>query len=199
MIKYLDAFVVTAEIPDEISLAINITNCPNKCEGCHSPELRQNIGMWLDESILDKLITSNKGITCVCFMGGDSNPSAVEILAKYVHETHKLKTAWYSGKDQLLEGIDLTSFDYIKLGPYIPTLGPLNKVTTNQRLYEYNPLYSDYTIGKGWRDITEKFWKDEIWCRCPKCGNPMYLYTIGGNGVKNFKCTGCDNCITLMV
>ena len=39
MLKYLNCQVTFAEVPDEISLCINITNCPNRCPGCHSPEL----------------------------------------------------------------------------------------------------------------------------------------------------------------
>lgn len=42
--KYLDTQIVFAEIPDEITLAINITNCPFRCPDCHSPELQRNIG-----------------------------------------------------------------------------------------------------------------------------------------------------------
>ena len=36
MIKYYNAMVVFEEIPNEITLAINITNCPCHCKGCHS-------------------------------------------------------------------------------------------------------------------------------------------------------------------
>ena len=42
-------------------------------------------------------------------------------------------------------------FDYIKIGPYIEKLGPLNKETTNQRLYK--------RTDSGWEDITKMFWK----------------------------------------
>ena len=47
MIKYKDYYVVFEEIPDKITLAVNITNCQNRCIGCHSPELRENIGKEL--------------------------------------------------------------------------------------------------------------------------------------------------------
>ena len=35
MVKYLETKVVLSEIPNEITLAINITNCPCVCKGCH--------------------------------------------------------------------------------------------------------------------------------------------------------------------
>ena len=52
-------------------------------------------------------------------------------------------------------------FNYIKLGPYIEELGPLNNKNTNQRLYQVREE-RDETTGdsyKGVTDITYKFWK----------------------------------------
>ena len=46
--KYVDTLVSFSEIPDEITLCINISNCPNKCEGCHSSWLQENIGIELN-------------------------------------------------------------------------------------------------------------------------------------------------------
>ena len=39
MLKYVDTKVVFAEVPDEVTLAINISNCPCHCDGCHSEYL----------------------------------------------------------------------------------------------------------------------------------------------------------------
>ena len=44
MLKYYNAMVVFEEIPDEITLAINITNCPCHCVGCHSKFLWEDVG-----------------------------------------------------------------------------------------------------------------------------------------------------------
>ena len=80
-------------------------------------------------------------------MGGDADPYAVEQLAAYIHEyaDGKLKTGWYSGKDELPDGCCISNFDYIKLGPYIEQLGGLDSETTNQRLYrvEEGRLFRD--------------------------------------------------------
>ena len=70
--KYLDTKIVFQEVPDEISLAINITGCPCNCDGCHSPYLAEDTGEILSEKALSALIEANLGITCVCFMGGDA-------------------------------------------------------------------------------------------------------------------------------
>ena len=36
--------ITFSEVPDEISLCINISNCPIKCPDCHSKFLWENIG-----------------------------------------------------------------------------------------------------------------------------------------------------------
>lgn len=160
MIKYLETLITFAEIPDEITLCINITNCPCNCNGCHSSYLSKDIGEELNNDVLDKLISDNSGISCIAFMGGDSSPKEINDLAKYVKDKYSISVAWYSGRQELSKDINLDNFDYIKLGPYIKELGPLTSKTTNQRLYQYGKLFSDYTIDKCWKDITYKFWND---------------------------------------
>ena len=51
--KYTTTEIVMREFPDEITLAINISGCPNLCEGCHSPELRRDIGQPLDYNVVE--------------------------------------------------------------------------------------------------------------------------------------------------
>lgn len=151
--------VVFEEIPDEITVAINITNCPCHCVGCHSKFLWEDIGKELTFEELERLIEANKGITCVCFMGGDANPKEINDLATYISAKnmcgHKsLKIAWYSGRDELSSDINLRFFNYIKLGHYDDNMGPLNKKTTNQRLYK---IGNNVNL----EDITYKFWERE--------------------------------------
>ena len=154
MLKYVNTMVTFSEVPDEISLCIEISNCPCHCEGCHSPYLAEDIGEPLDLQHLTNLIDSNKGITCVCIMGGDANPSEVDDIAQDIKEYyHNLKVGWYSGRQELSKDIELSNFDFIKLGPYKEEFGPLNSRTTNQRFYKVN----DGELV----DITNKFWKHE--------------------------------------
>lgn len=150
MLKYVDTKVTFAEVPNEISLCINISNCPCACKGCHSSYLAEDIGNELNSNSIKELINNNKGITCICFMGGDSNPSEVDALAQFIKIYYPVKIAWYSGRQELNKDINLDNFDFIKLGPYIEELGPLNSKTTNQKFYkiEENKLI----------DITDIFW-----------------------------------------
>jgi anaerobic ribonucleoside-triphosphate reductase activating protein len=154
MLKYVDTKIVFQEIPDEITLAINISGCPCNCKGCHSSYLAKDIGEPLDLQRLTNLIDSNKGITCVGLMGGDANPSEVDDIAQDIKEYYpELKVGWYSGRQELSKDIELSNFDFIKLGPYKEEFGPLNSKTTNQRFYKVN--------GKELVDITSRFWKHE--------------------------------------
>lgn len=150
MLKYYNYDIVFQEIPDEVTLAVNITHCPHRCVGCHSPHLRENIGNVLDERTLDTLLDKyGRQITCVCFMGGDRLPKDVEALAKHLRQNTKLKVAWYSGNTALPH--NLKSFDYVKIGGYKAELGGLRSRTTNQRLYRND---NGKTV-----DITSRFWK----------------------------------------
>lgn len=161
MLKYVDAKVVFAEVPDEVTLAINISNCPCNCKGCHSPYLGTNTGEPLFPEVLDELIDNNKGITCVAIMGGDSNPAEVDALAFYIKAIYdNIKVAWYSGRQELSKEIDLQNFDAIKLGGYNESLGPLNCPTTNQRFYKIieGKMY-DYTY-LFWKDSEVEIWRD---------------------------------------
>ncbi len=150
MLRYYNYDIVCQEIPDEVTLAINITGCPNRCEGCHSPWLWEDTGEILcdakaagtrDFSGLEKIVEKYAGcITCVCIMGGDGSPEEVELCAKRVRKLWPaLKTGWYSGRDSLPAGIDARSFDYIKLGPYIRERGGLRSPDTNQKLFRIEP------------------------------------------------------------
>lgn len=137
MFKYVDYDIVFQEIPDEVTLAVNLSNCPYRCKGCHSPHLQTDIGMELNESTLaDVLRKYEKAITCICFMGGDADTGELYRLADFIREKWrgKIKTAWYSGNNRLTAHC-ANHFDFVKTGPYIEALGGLDKKTTNQRLY----------------------------------------------------------------
>ena len=136
MLKFYNYDIVFQEIPDEVTLAVNLTACPFRWPGCHSPHLQQDIGEPLDEASLRALYADYAGeVTCICLMGGDADTAAVESLCRFIKQQMGLRSGWYSGRTDLPEGIDLPAFDYIKTGPYIEALGGLKSPRTNQRLY----------------------------------------------------------------
>lgn len=151
--------IVFQEIPGEVTLALNLSNCPCHCPGCHSPHLWEDTGEEVTKELLNGLLARyGSMITCVAFMGGDANPEEVAEWAEYVHNSQftihnsQLKVAWYSGRVKM-PGMD-SPFDYVKLGPYIESLGGLKSQKTNQRLYK--------RVGEEWVDITSSFWRKNL-------------------------------------
>ena len=160
MLKYVNYDITFQEIPDEITLCINISNCPCHCIGCHSSYLAEDIGEKLTLDKIYKLIENSEGITCICFMGGDSSPKEIDMFARCIKDLYDIKVAWYSGRQELSKYINLKGFDFIKLGPYIEEFGPINSKTTNQRFYQViKSHYEDGTSGYELLDTTYKFWK----------------------------------------
>lgn len=154
MLKFVNTGIVFQEIPDEVTLAINVSNCPCRCPGCHSKYLWQDIGEPLTPLAIDGFIKEFGGdITCICFMGGDAEPDYIGKLAGYIHREHPgYRVGWYSGRMRIPSSVRKSDFDYIKVGPYIEHLGCLKERTTNQRLYKR-------ASGDDFTDITSTFWK----------------------------------------
>ncbi len=155
MLKYVNTDVVFQEIPDEVTLAINISNCPCRCPGCHSKFLWGDAGLPLDERAIDAFIEEfGNDVSCVCFMGGDAEPESVNRLAAYMRRTHSgKKVGWYTGRTLISRKVDRYNFDYLKVGPYIAHLGALKSRTTNQRLFRVDRVKREMT------DITARFWE----------------------------------------
>ena len=149
MLKYIPELTDTVieEIPDRVTLAVEISNCRGNCPGCHSPFLKDDIGEELTPIVIDKLITDNFGINCFLFLGEGRDSDMLLALARYIRNTYPaIEVAVYSGREKVDEEF-YDIFDFVKTGPYIEALGPLNKRTTNQRLYYHG------------KDITSRFWK----------------------------------------
>lgn len=164
MLKYVDTQVVFSEIPDEITLAINISGCPIHCPECHSKYLWDDVGQPLNKESVLELIENNPGITCICLMGGDQAPNTITWLGKCIKEKYpELKVAWYSGQEKIHKDIDTYYFDYIKIGPFIADRGPLeNPITNQQLLCKGKHLHKMDANDDMFYDITDKFWKDDI-------------------------------------
>lgn len=151
MIKFVDTKVVFEEIPDKVTLAVSISECPFHCDGCHSNYLQGNLGNELNEIVIDELLKNNDGVNCFLFMGDGNDTKRICELAGYIKKNYpNIKIAIYSGYDKVKEEY-ISTFDYIKIGKWQKDFGPLNCETTNQRLY----LNENSKLS----DITYKFWK----------------------------------------
>lgn len=152
MIKYVPELtdIVIEEIPDKLTLAVEISNCQGSCVGCHSPFLKNDIGEELTESAVNSLFRSNFGVNCFLFLGEGKDRKALLDIAGYIRRQYpSVELALYSGRE-VVEDEVFEVFDYVKTGPYIAESGPLNKETTNQRLYYHR------------EDITSRFWNRGI-------------------------------------
>lgn len=148
MVKFIKNMtsVVFEEIPDRVTLAVNITNCQNSCKGCHSAFLKKNMGNELTFETIDNLMNKNKGVNCFLFLGEGNDSCTLLKLNDYIKEKYNIETALYSGRDVVEEEL-FDKFDYVKVGSYKEEYGALNNRNTNQRLFYHR------------EDITNKFWR----------------------------------------
>ena len=152
-LKYRGYSITFQEVPDEVSLVINISGCPYKCKGCHSDYLWEYEGPYLLDDLKDLLDKYKKLITCVCFMGGDQNIQELTNACNIVKE-NGLKVCLYSGRKFSSKAKDLMEQmhpNYYKIGNYDDTLGGLDNPRTNQRFYKL--VENNY-----YTDITSVFW-----------------------------------------
>lgn len=190
MLKYVDTRVCFAEIPDEVTLCINLSNCPCHCEGCHSPHLAEDIGKPLLFHTIENLLDENKGISAVCFMGGDAEPELVNRYARLIRESTVPvleyefvleKDIIFPMKDMVLnKGEKVQVFRHIpnpiKIGWYSGrqelsekiNLENFDYIKLGPYLKEKGPLDNPNTNQRFYQvvngelvDITHKFWKHE--------------------------------------
>lgn len=149
-LKYIGYSIVLQEVPDEITLAFNISGCPYHCDGCHSSYLWDYAGRFVSDDLQDVLKKYSGLITCVCFMGGDQNREDLDEMLRCIKKMN-LKTAIYTGNDTPDLNWDL--LDYVKCGHYDKKLGGLSSRNTNQKMLRKS-------ADGEWEDITYKFWKE---------------------------------------
>lgn len=151
MLKYVGYQVVLQEVPDEISLVFNISNCPYHCIGCHSEYLWGDTGLPIKPDMMTIIDKHIEEISCVCFMGGDHElEELISCIAEVRIRHPELMICLYTGNDQPSQ-ILFRLCDYIKVGHYDNNLGGLNSVKTNQKMY-----MTTHEI----KDITYKFQKN---------------------------------------
>ena len=146
-LKYISYAIVFQEVPNEITLAFNISGCPHHCKGCHSQYLWEYEGDNLLENMENIIKQYNNYITCVCFMGGDQNMYELRLALKCCKRMG-YKTCIYSGLNDVRYFKSLFYLlDWIKIGKYEESMRCDNHVeygvklaTSNQHLYKIEDL-----------------------------------------------------------
>ncbi len=155
MLRLADYDIVFQEVPNETTLALNISECPHHCPGCHSPQLWESLGEELTLPVLDNLLATYPYVTCVAIMGGDKDLDSVLKFAQSIR-LRKKKVAWYTGMAVLPVEWPIYSFDFIKIGPYIAELGGLKSPSTNQRFYRIEDGKMENCTSLFQRKLSEK-------------------------------------------
>lgn len=125
------------EIPNEVSLLFPMTGCPLRCKGCHSTHLQNpNLGELLTTEKLKEYIEKYSNvITAIVFFGGDWDSDGLYEALSYIKSKTKLKTCLYTGFLEAEKRIK-DKLDYLKVGPYVESLGGITSKNTNQVFYK---------------------------------------------------------------
>lgn len=150
MLRYYNKQVVFQEVPNEVSISYSIAGCPLNCKGC---SWKNTIANMQSKELTDSVYIGNLKqyqnlASCVLFFGGEWNKQ--ELIHKLqLAKTMGYKTCLYTGLT--MERVDkdiLDCLNYIKVGPYIESLGGLACKTTNQRLInlDTNEIMNHYLV-----------------------------------------------------
>lgn len=133
--KYSKFDIVFKEHPNHVSLAFQITGCKNRCIGCHSPELQEDIGSELTETVLKNILIKYHGLVDnVIFFGGYHDYPTLLSLLK-ICKDNNFKTTLWTGCETVSDEIK-AFLDYLKIGPYIKERGTLGSKDSNQKYFE---------------------------------------------------------------
>lgn len=128
--------ILFQEVPNHISLGFYACGCRLRCPGCHSPELwSEHNGFTLSEELFKSLLLKYAHkISCIVFLGGEWHPEElIEFLS--LAQQAGLKTALYTGLNDVPQAIK-DHLDYLKVGPWIQSLGGLTSAETNQVFWD---------------------------------------------------------------
>lgn len=153
MLNYLKKTVCFQEVPNEISLTFSIAGCPNHCFNCSWKNIEaQEKAKPLTNSVYSRYLNKYKGLaSCVLFLGGDWETQDLITKLKMAKEKG-YKTCLYTGCEMNLINNDIkANLDFIKVGPYIESLGGLSSPKTNQRFIDliHNKILNHLFIKQG--------------------------------------------------
>ena len=152
LVPVVSTGITLNEVPDKIAYFIELGSCTQRCKGCHSEELWEEVESPTSlEDVLrgaEKAIES--GANAIVLMGGTCNKMSTPDLLKVLDGLSEIApTCLYSGLDDeetntyIAEHSGIT---WLKTGSYKEELGGLSSPTTNQRFYrkEYEQIFKNH-------------------------------------------------------
>lgn len=152
LVPVVSTGITLNEVPDKVAFFIELGSCTQRCKGCHSKELWEEVKEPTSLDILLKEVEKaiDKGANAIVLMGGTCNGLNIKELSTILQALSDIApTCLYSGSDDqklncfLVETTDIT---WIKTGSYKEELGGLSSPTTNQRFYrkEYEEIFKNH-------------------------------------------------------
>lgn len=152
LVPVVSTGITLNEVPDKVAFFIELGSCTQRCRGCHSKELWEEVK---EPTSLDALIEEaehaiDKGANAIVLMGGTYNRLSIENLLVILQSFSEVApTCLYSGSDD--EGLNRyvaenTDITWIKTGSYKEELGGLSSPMTNQKFYrkEYEEIFDKH-------------------------------------------------------
>ena len=141
LIPVVSTGITLNEVPDKIAYFIELGSCTQRCKGCHSEELWEEVKspMSLEDVLRGAEKVVESGANAIVLMGGTCNKMSTQDLLKVLDGLSEIApTCLYSGlDDEKLNRFfaEETNITWIKTGSYKEELGGLSSPTTNQRFY----------------------------------------------------------------
>ena len=152
LVPVVSTGITLNEVPDKVAFFIELGSCTQRCKGCHSKELWEEVKEPTSLDILLKEAEEaiDKGANAIILMGGTCNGLNIKELSTILQALSAIApTCLYSGSDdQKLNRFfaENTNITWIKTGSYKEELGGLSSPTTNQRFYrkEYEEIFKNH-------------------------------------------------------
>lgn len=152
LVPVVSTGITLNEVPDKVAFFIELGSCTQRCKGCHSKELWEEVKepISLDVLLTESKEAIDKGANAIVLMGGTCNGLNIKELSIILQALSEIApTCLYSGSDDqrlncfLAENTNIT---WIKTGSYKEELGGLSSPTTNQRFYrkEYEEIFKNH-------------------------------------------------------
>ena len=141
LVPVVSTGITLNEVPDKIAYFLELGSCTQRCKGCHSKELWEEVKspMSLEDVLRGAENAIESGANAIVLMGGTCNKMSTPDLLKVLDGLSEIApTCLYSGLDDEKTNTYIaehSGITWLKTGSYKEELGGLSSPTTNQRFY----------------------------------------------------------------